>query len=329
MVQGNPNSAPDPDPAWKAEWPIDVALAKRLIESQFPDLCPVRVEPFGEGWDNLAVLVNGRLVFRFPRRKLGAQVMQSELAVLPQLVLRLPSRSGKLVPQLTHFGRATDEFPADFAGYPRLPGVTACVRTWTEAERIRLAAALARFLADLHSIDADEAEQTGAPDDQLGRLRLPYRAEQGREHLHKALTNQLIDSPLFERLCRELDAAQRHPPAADGPHTLVHGDLYVRHLMVDEQAELTGVIDWGDVHRGHPAIDLAAAFCLLPAAGRRKFFNVYGEIDSDTRRLAVMRAIRHTAVLTCYAHDIDDEPLRRASVDSLARIDAMLQEEPT
>jgi aminoglycoside phosphotransferase (APT) family kinase protein len=37
---------------------------------------------------------------------------------------------------------------------------------------------------------------------------------------------------------------------------LAHGDLHVRHLLVDEAGALAGVIDWGEVCRGHPASEL-------------------------------------------------------------------------
>ena len=58
--------------------------------------------------------------------------------------------------------------------------------------------------------------------------------------------------------------------------TLVHGDLYVRHLIVGDDARLLGIIDWGDLHLGDRASDLAIVFTVLPPAARAHFFATYG-----------------------------------------------------
>src|SRR5207253_3160794 len=62
----------------------------------------------------------------------------------------------------------------------------------------------------------------------------------------------------------------------------VHGDLYARHLIVDEHHTATGVLDWGDVHLGDPAIDLTLAFTFLPPESRDAFRAAYGPIDDAT-----------------------------------------------
>ena len=42
---------------------------------------------------------------------------------------------------------------------------------------------------------------------------------------------------------------------------LVHNDVSAEHILLDEAARaITGVIDWGDVAIGDPAVDLAGVF---------------------------------------------------------------------
>lgn len=45
-----------------------------------------------------------------------------------------------------------------------------------------------------------------------------------------------------------------------GPLAVCHGDLHVRHLLVDRDGSATGVIDWGDLCLADPAVDLSIAY---------------------------------------------------------------------
>ena len=57
---------------WTPEREVDAGLARALVEEQFPQFKPARVEPLGEGWDNAVFKANDKWVFRFPRRQLAA-----------------------------------------------------------------------------------------------------------------------------------------------------------------------------------------------------------------------------------------------------------------
>ena len=59
-----------------------------------------------------------------------------------------------------------------------------------------------------------------------------------------------------------LDAAQDLPPLRR--RTPRHCDLHFRHLLIEGDA-LSGVIDWGDLSRADPAVDLMAYWFALPA----------------------------------------------------------------
>ena len=75
----------------QAEVDFSAARARRLIAASFPRLADARIEPLGQGWDNWVYLVAGEFVFRFPRRQLGADCLEAELRVLPNLTgLPLP-----------------------------------------------------------------------------------------------------------------------------------------------------------------------------------------------------------------------------------------------
>src|SRR6185503_15119791 len=55
------------------------------------------------------------------------------------------------------------------------------------------------------------------------------------------------------------------PPEPPPRPVPVHGDLYERHVLVGDENRVSGVIDWGDVHAGDPAVDLNLLYRLFPA----------------------------------------------------------------
>lgn len=76
--------------AWDAEQIVSVPLANTLIETQFPELAPAAISLLGYGFDNTVYQVNGRFVFRFPRRELAVGLLKTENQLLPSLASQLP-----------------------------------------------------------------------------------------------------------------------------------------------------------------------------------------------------------------------------------------------
>ena len=87
---------------WAAEVTVDEALARRLIEAQFPDLELSSLSLLGQGWDMTVWLVNERWVFRFPRRDIVIPGLTNEIAHLPLLAPLLPLP----IPSPTYLGEA-------------------------------------------------------------------------------------------------------------------------------------------------------------------------------------------------------------------------------
>lgn len=294
---------------WLAEIEVTAGLAEALIAEQFPALHPTHAEPFAVGWDNTAFLVNGEYIFRFPRRQLGADCLATENNVLPHIADRLPLAA----PCPTMIGVPTERFNWPFAGYRLLPGTTACRARLDDRQRELIAAPLGRFLRALHTIDAEEGRRFGAPPDELGRLNLQRRIPQASEHLDRlAAAGVDFDVASLRRVLSHSSTCR-----AAVATCLVHGDLYIRHLIVDATGRLTGVIDWGDVHVGNRAVDLAIAHGVLPPRLHGVFRNAYGAIDEPTWQLARFRALQHAAVTAVYGHDIGDTDLLRESLTAL------------
>jgi len=296
----------NPNP-WSAEFVIDPSLAKKLIDDQFPELRPATLELIGEGWDNFVFRVNSEFVFRFPRRKLGADLIQNEAILLPKIQPRLPIA----IPQVLFHGQSTDEFQWSFLGYRYLPGTTACRANLTNEERNQIAPVLGIFLSTLHQISEPEALSLGAIQDAIGQLDLQKRIPATLEYLEKVRELGLFQNlePLHAVVEQTRNLTDRQ--TSSRLKTLLHGDLYIRHLMVDSNRKLSGVIDWGDIHVGDPALDLQIVFFVLPKEAHPLFFKGYGPISEETWLLARFRALYSSLVSTVYAHSIGDLDLFR------------------
>jgi aminoglycoside phosphotransferase (APT) family kinase protein len=114
-----------------------------------------------------------------------------------------------------------------------------------------------------------------------------------------------------------LDAARGL--GAPEPSALVHGDLHIRHLLVDDDCGAAGVIDWIDTCRGDPAIDLPLFWTLLPAAGRAEFLAAYGTVTDAQLLRARVLALFLSATLAVYAHHEGMANLEREAIGALKR----------
>ncbi|MCA9691738.1 MAG: phosphotransferase [Nannocystaceae bacterium] len=299
------------DPPWRAERALDVEAARRLIGEQFPALVDLSVQPYGFGWDNTAFLVGDRWVFRFPRRTIAVPLMETEIAALPGLARRLPLA----IPRPAWIGRPGPDYPWPFAGYRLVEGTPAFEAGLDDAARSRCAAPLARFLRALHDTPLTPELVAATPLDPVGRYAFATIVPLIDRRLEQLVARGLLDDA--GRLRALIDETPRAPARAD---TLVHGDLDGRHVLVDGAGAPRGVIDWGDLHRGDPATDLAMVHGFLPAAGRAEFLEVYGAVPEDVWLRARFRAISTSGAVAVYGHETGRESWTREALAALSRI---------
>lgn len=285
---------------WDAEVEITEALVRQILDEQFPEFRGARLSLLGEGWDNAAWLVDDEWVFRFPRRQMGADLIESEVTVLTAIADRLPLR----VSAPEKVGRPSAAYQWSFAGYRCIQGQELCQAAVPADQRLQIAEQLGSFLRELHSISSDEAAGLGAQQDTIRRMDIEYRTGKALANLQQAVDLDLIESASpWESLLMEL----KNPCPEPDPICLVHGDLYSRHVLVETQedgpAEISGIIDWGDLHINDPANDLAVAWVLFDRAGRERMFEIYGQVSPDRLALSRHRAICHTTICLVYGRE--------------------------
>lgn len=299
-------------PDWSPEIVVDETLARRLIGARFPELPVATMRILGEGWDSTAWLVDAEWVFRFPRREMVIPGFRRELEALPRLAPALPLP----VPVAVHRAEPSVDFGWPWAGSRFLPGRELAEAVPGEPERVGHGRMLGRFLSSLHHIDPAGVTVGGSPlpVDPVRRADMPYRVARTEAQVAALERLGLWRAPaslqqMLER-ARRLDAA--------GTLTVAHGDLHVRHLLVSDAGDLAGVIDWIDVCRADPAIDLPLYWAYLTPRGREAFHEEYGPVDADALLRARVLAISLWGALAEYAHDVGMEALRH---EALAGID--------
>ena len=303
---------------WSAEVVVDRRLARRLIERRFPAVELRTLRRLAEGWDNTVWLADERWVFRFPRRALAIPGVEREIAVLPALAPLLPAP----IPDPVFVARARDElagsdFPWPFWGARLLAGREPADAGLGDAARQRLARPLAAFLRALHSpeVAAAIAAVHALPADPMGRADMSRRVAATERRLLEGEGLGLWRAP--ERLRGVLAAALELP--ASEPKVVAHGDLHLRHLLVDSSGGLRGVIDWGDLCRADAAIDLSLIWSLFGPDARAAFLDAYGPVSVEGLLRARVLAVFLCATLAVYAHHERMAKLRTEALAGLAR----------
>lgn len=287
--------------------PLTTESAHRIVATQFPQFRDEVPTLLGQGWDNFCIIYPDQTVFRLPTRKVGAEILVNECHALPHLrpQLDLP------IPDFQHFGVPQDDYPYPFVGYPLLPGQTADRMTWTDEERARQVQPLANFLNQLHAIEFTNSPLQDLPDDTIFRkdpISLLEKIETRCQILQDSpQTPSDLDLTAILKWARALAPTIR--PTAKV--VIVHGDLYPRHLIANERRQVTGIIDWGDTHRGHPALDLSLAYTFVPPTQRERFFAAYHHpLEESDLQLAALRAAMYGTSLMVYGQTIDDHPIK-------------------
>lgn len=304
---------------WHPDINITVDSATTIIAKQFPDLAPSKIKCIGEGWDNKVFLVNDQLIFRFPHREIAATLIERENAVLAHLQARVTLK----IPNPIYVGKPDDNYPYHFHGYQVIDGKSGCHANLSASARNRSITELADFLKRLHSITEMEAQTIGAKDQVFDRTDADRAINALAERVEKinARNIALIDLKVFDNEMK-IAAAVNLPTKK----VLVHGDLYCRHLMF-EQEELVGIIDWGDVGINNPAVDLGVVFSFYPAHCHQVFFDIYGALDSETHAYARFLGLYSAITVMLYGHDIEDPQLVQEAKESLLRINSKLLEQ--
>lgn len=261
---------------------IDEDLVRSLLKEQHPDLADLAVRPVRGGWDNQLWRLGDALAVRLPRTARAPGLLLKERRWLPDLAPRLPLP----VPIPVRTGRPSALFPHTWTVAAWVPG--------EPADRVPIsrgphaADALAGFLRALHT-DAP----SGAPVHPERGVRLGTLTDRFDRQFRAVASH-------VPRGVRDVWDEAIAAPEWDGPPRWLHGDLHPANVVVSD-GTLSGVLDFGELCAGDPAMDLAAAWLLLPGTDAvSHFLDAYAHAHArvDT---AMLRRARGWAVLRSLA----------------------------
>lgn len=220
------------------------------VKRYFPHLVIKEVKANNSGWDNDLIIINNKLVFRFPKSEEVAAKVKTEGEILTAVRARNPLL---LIPEYEYMdeddrvkgvkypvieGNSLSEYPAN---------IITC-----HFENARL---LGDFLTKLHSIEVAQVNRT-----KLTSL----HSHSYWESFYKKVERQVFPffknkqqeqiAHLFERF---LESYEDIP----AKKVIIHGDLTTSNIIYNKQkGRISGIIDFTDAQIGDPAFDFAGIY---------------------------------------------------------------------
>jgi aminoglycoside phosphotransferase (APT) family kinase protein len=241
---------------------VDEQLARRLVDSQFPQWAglPLRPVDLG-GWDNRTFRLGDELSVRLPSSASYRLQVEKEQRWLPVLAPALPLP----IPEPVAEGRPGEGYPFAWSVYRWLAGTPAAVAAI--ADEVAFARALAAFLVALGRAGARGGPEPGEHNFLRGAHVSVYGEE--TERAIAALGAEIPRDDVRRVWEAALATRWEHEPV------WFHGDVAVGNLLLRE-GRLAAVIDFGSSGVGDPACDTVIAWTLLDGASRDAFRAQYG-----------------------------------------------------
>ena len=279
---------------------FDVDAVHAWLRATVPDLPPSLpdVRQFGGGASNLTYLLRygpeRELVLRRP--PLGQKAASAHDLVREHRVQKALSPHYRYVPQMVALCTDAAVLGSDFYVMERVQGTILRGRppdgmTLTESGARDLGLRAFDALLELHAVDVEAA---GLSDLGKGRGYVGRQVTGWSERYRRARTGNVPD---FEAVMAWL--AERQPD--DVATVLVHNDFRLDNLVLSDDLQVVGVLDWEMATLGDPLMDLGGALAYWVQADDDEMFRVSKRQPSDlpgmpTRAEIVERYAERTGV---------------------------------
>ena len=225
-----------------APWRSDLVLTSEQVHDlvqRYTDIAVDDLSYLAEGWDFVNWLVNKEWVFRFPKRFDDSDTLLHEKRVLEWLDISIDH------PRFEIWVDKSDRYDRPFAGYRFIEGTPIFEVEQEDCDVDAIAEQLGSILAELHRGSFKYPRSSEDPlvewrDDALQRL-----SDLG-DYLSSEQTN------LLKQALQSYQIKKR-----EGPLVPTHNDLSISHLLVDEQFNLSAIIDWADAATASRFVDFA------------------------------------------------------------------------
>ncbi|MFP4106201.1 MAG: phosphotransferase family protein, partial [Phycisphaerae bacterium] len=246
----------------------------------------------------------------------------------PAIHRRLLAETDVPVPEIVAHDFSRERIDRDYLIMPMLPGVPLNQSRLTRRQRGRALEQWGRHVAQIHSL-TDPANRFGY----LGRhncMQPQPTWGEAFEIMYRKELDDIVATGVYDQATADsaMDLLRENLKVFDHCDTsrLMHGDLWVTNLMVDDSGEVTGVIDfdracWGDIEW-----DLAIAeYCGVT---QPPFWEGYGRrVETHSDDAAIRRLFyllyEHQKYIVISISIRRDDPIRarRYAAESLAAME--------
>lgn len=282
---------------WDKTTQVPEELVRALLSRQFPSQFKSvqNIQWLGQGFDNTAYLIDQQFVFRFPHRQEALHCMENEILILPYLAQQLSFK----ISAPTFIGHPDGDYPYPFSGYPALSGELLSHYQAPCVNDPHFARTLGLWLRELHGLPVLDEHRVGIKGKQDWRLDIPNRTHRVAE-LTAQYSAYFKEQGFDIQKLNALMQGFKNRDIQGGKSCYLHGDLYAKHIVVDSDGNSSGLIDWGDVHIGHPAIDISVGIMIFTESALTHFLHAYQDINPHTMKMAAFRALCHAISALCY-----------------------------
>jgi len=193
------------------------------------------VKYVGSGYDSEAYLVNNDFIFKFAKHKAAFEDYLKEKKILD--FLKNNWKSNVKLPQIEYFYQSSE---IAIMGYKVIRGEffsQKIYRKMKEGQKENLAQDIAKFLKGLHQLNVEPI--------------LEFTRDDREEYLKDW---QILKSEIYDKLSEnQIDFMEKvyekilnNDKIFYGRKCLCHNDLSCNHIILDENYQLAGIIDFGD-----------------------------------------------------------------------------------
>lgn len=243
------------------------ALVRQLLIAQFPQWAHLSIAPaIVSGTDNAIFRLGENMLARLPRIQWAVEQVEKEQVWLPQIASFLPVA----IPSPIAKGVPGSGYPWNWSIYNWIDGANAPI---SFVDTFEIAIQIADFITCLHSIPSKDGPRPGAHNFHRG-VPLIQRDAWTLEALGKL--EGLIDTKAALAVWQET----LQVPVWQAQPVWVHGDLQPGNMLFHSE-KLHGVIDFGGLAVGDPAVDLMIAWSTFSSETRNVFRDAL-KVDHDT-----------------------------------------------
>jgi aminoglycoside 2''-phosphotransferase len=252
----------------------------RAIRTAYPKVQAGSVTYNADGQNNDVLILDGTLIFRFPRYEHALQRLRAEVAILAGIRDAVPLAVP--VPTFLHLDGAS--VGEAFMGYRMIPGeplwreTLAAIRDDQVLDR--LAWQLGTFLRALHAVPVETAIAVTLP------VSNPYTeyADLYERIQHRLFPYMRPDARTWAST--HFETFLGDPTNIAHTPVLRHGDFGTSNILFDATTQVvTGIIDFGSAGVGDPASDVAGLLSQYGEVFVLRLSRVYPGLDACWHRV--------------------------------------------